>query len=521
MGLPNFKNWFDGTACASSFQDGRFAGRSYAEKLIMATIWRSLKFGMQAVAMQRVAEGPREEILRLQQRRLKRLVGHAKSYSPYYREKFAGLKLERLNLNDIPTSNKSELMAHFRESLTVEDVRRGDVERFLLDDHNLGKYFLDKYIVSHTSGSQGRPLLLIYPRDNIELLFALQASRGNRRHLGVLETVRRWFRPARLATVVLKPGFYPSSTALEYMPEGVRPYLQVQRMSVGDADLVARLNEFRPTHLTGYASTLHELARQIEQGNLTLKPELEQVVNISECLLPQARERYVRLFGAPVLDDYAMGECLFLSNGCPTSGGMHVNDDWAILEVVDEENRAVAAGTPGAKVLVTNLANLVQPIVRYEIGDLVTMAKEPCGCDSQLSLVARVEGRDSELLRVRGSSGVREISSGVVQVAVEGLLDVREYQLVQLKNDRVRILIEPLPNSSFDLEWATKIVGDRLRANGVDPDGSIELEVVDELAGCDDRKFKRVVQVDDIGEDIASGASGRRRGDLWRVGSRS
>ena len=95
----------------------------------------------------------------------------------------------------------------------------------------------------------------------------------------------------------------------------------------------------------------------MKQGRLSLKPELEQVVNISECLLPQARKHYEELFGAPVLDDYAMGECLFLSNGCPTSGGMHVNADWAILEVVDEENRQVAGRHQERKVLITNLAN--------------------------------------------------------------------------------------------------------------------------------------------------------------------
>jgi phenylacetate-CoA ligase len=464
---------------------------------MMTTIWQSLKFGMRAIALQRLAERPRDEILRLQRSRLERLVRHAQTYSPYYREKFAGLNLERLNLEDIPTSNKPELMEHFNESLTVDDVRRGDVERFLLDDQNLGKYFLDKYIVSHTSGSQGRPLLLIYPKDNIELLFALQASRGNRRRLGVMETARTWLHPVRLATVVLKPGFYPSSTAFEYMPEGVRPYIQVLRLSVGDSDLVSRLNEFHPTHLTGYASMLHELAHEIEQGSLSLKPELEQVVNISECLLPQARERYERLFGAPILDDYAMGECLFLSNGCPTSGGMHVNADWAILEVVDEENREVPAGTPGAKILITNLANWLQPLIRYEIGDVVMMADESCSCGSQMPLVARVEGRDSERLKVQTKSGVREISAGVVQVAVEALLDVREYQLVQMEDNRVRISLEPLPDVAFDLKHANEVVGEQLRANGIDPQRSFELEVVKELARPEDRKFKRVVQADE------------------------
>jgi len=42
-------------------------------------------------------------------------------------------------------------------------------------------------------------------------------------------------------------------------------------------------------------------------------------------------------------------------------------------------------------VLLTNLANLVQPLVRYEIGDIVTMATEPCDCGNHLPLIARVD----------------------------------------------------------------------------------------------------------------------------------
>ena len=138
-------------------------------------------------------------------------------------------------------------------------MRRGDVERFLLDDHNLGKYFHDKYVVSHTSGSQGRPLLLMLSEGQHR---AAVCAAGVARKSTAARRARRlagqWFHPARLATVMLKPGFYPSSTAFEYMPEGVRPLMQVLRLSVGDEDLVDRLKEFRPTHLTGYASMLHD-----------------------------------------------------------------------------------------------------------------------------------------------------------------------------------------------------------------------------------------------------------------------
>ena len=42
-----------------------------------------------------------------------------------------------------------------------------------------------------------------------------------------------------------------------------------------------------------------------------------------------------------------------------------------VIEIVDENNRAVSPGQPGAKVLLTNLINYAQPLIRYELTDSV------------------------------------------------------------------------------------------------------------------------------------------------------
>jgi phenylacetate-coenzyme A ligase PaaK-like adenylate-forming protein len=377
--------------------------------------------------------------------------------------------------------------------VTVADVRREEVEQFLKDESNLGKYFRDKYVLCHTSGSQGQPLLLVQTKDKIELLFALQVSRGNRHALGIWEAVKHFISPARLAAVLLKRGFYPSGCAFEYMPEGANQYLDVLRLTLTDDDLVERLAEFRPTHLTAYASVLHELARRIESGQLTLKPELEQVVNISERLLPQARDHYAEVFGTPVLDDYAMGECLFLTNGCVRTGGMHINADWAILEVVDENNRPVPDGKKGAKVLLTNLANHVQPIIRYEIGDIVTMAEKPCGCGSTLPLIREVVGRDSDLFWIKGNGALRPLPPAVFETALVQLTEVREYQMIQEDSSQFRLRIEPLAGAKLDRGHVSRLLEQQLAEYKLDGQLDVAVEIVDRLVPQGGNKFKRVV----------------------------
>src|SRR5438128_12684503 len=100
------------------------------------------------------------------------------------------------------------MMDNFDLAVTVEDVRRDEVESFVSDQKNLGTWFQGKYALSHTSGSQGQPLLLVQTKQNLELLFALQASRGNYHSVGIGEAVKHFVRPARLAAVIFKPGFY-------------------------------------------------------------------------------------------------------------------------------------------------------------------------------------------------------------------------------------------------------------------------------------------------------------------------
>jgi phenylacetate-coenzyme A ligase PaaK-like adenylate-forming protein len=456
-------------------------------------LWDTLEFSARALSLRSTISKSPEEIEQIGRAQLERLIEQARAKSAFWRHKLAGVSDNSFKLTELPTSNKSELMDNFDHALTVDDVRRDEVEEFFEEPSNFGKYFRDEYVLSHTSGSQGQPLIIVQPKDNLELLFALQLTRGNEQSPTLGDAVKHLISPARLAAVILKPGFYPSASAFEYMPEGAIQFLEVLRLCVEDDDMLERLAEFRPTHLTAYASVLHEIARAIEAGQLTLKPELQQVVNISERLMPQAREHYAEVFGATVLDDYGMGECMFLTNGCRAGGGMHVNADWALLEVVDENNQPVPSGQKGAKVLVTNLANYVQPIIRYEVGDIVTMATEPCLCGNNMPLIAAIEGRDSDMFYIETNEGARPLQPSVFELALGRMLDAREFQIVQEENTRFRIRVEPLPGKSFNRERGDKILREELKEYKLDGKLEVEIEVVDRLAADGEQKFKRIV----------------------------
>src|SRR5205823_1582270 len=146
--------------------------------------------------------------------------------------------------------------------VTDRRVSRAGVEEFMADPANLGRLYLGRYAVCHTSGSQGQPALVVQEGPDILLGIEAQAARG-RMVPGIplpLHAVERLVRPVRLAVVTQKPGFYPSGATFAYLAAAHLPVIRLLHLSVFSplGEVVGRLNDFQPEFVTGYASALEE-----------------------------------------------------------------------------------------------------------------------------------------------------------------------------------------------------------------------------------------------------------------------
>jgi len=130
------------------------------------------------------------------------------------------------------------------------------------------------------------------------------------------------------------------------------------------------------------------------------------------------------------VNSYGASEFLSLACEC-VHGSLHLNSDWAILESVDANGCPVPAGTAGTTTLLTNLANHVQLLIRYDIGDQVTMFAKSCACGSPLPTI-QVRGRSDDTLHLNGRS-TRHID--VLPLAVSTVFEERsglfDFQLEQ------------------------------------------------------------------------------------------
>src|SRR4051812_14216495 len=174
-----------------------------------------LSFSLRTLELKRGRLMDPGRVAELQRRRLRSLVGRAVEATGFYREKYRGIDPERCALGDLPPTNKGELMANFDRAIADPEVNRAGLVRFMDDPANADRLYLGRYVASHTSGSQGQPLLMVQDRRCVELFFGLQMTRGNIEPPTPLTALRYLFRPRRLAVVTLKQGLYPSATLFQ------------------------------------------------------------------------------------------------------------------------------------------------------------------------------------------------------------------------------------------------------------------------------------------------------------------
>ncbi len=352
-----------------------------------------------------------------QRARLADLVAFTRTRSPYYRQLYAGLPERVEDPSLLRVTTKRDLMTRFDEIVTDHRGTRQAVEAFVADPTLIGQPFLNAYTVATTSGTTGiRGMFLIDQR----ALAVATAMAG--RMLG------SWLRPrdvlrivagrGRTAMVSASGGHFASAAAAARLRSTRRGARTVRLFPVQTplTELVAELNAFRPALLAPYATTAALLASEQQAGRLHIDPVL--VTLSAEGLATDERQRIADAFGATVGNSYAATECPFLSFSC-REGWLHVNSDWAILEPVDAYHRPVPPGQQSHMVLLTNVANRVQPILRYDLGDSVLARSDPCACGNPLPAI-QVQGRAADVLTFPDAHGS---SVTITPLTLSALLD--------------------------------------------------------------------------------------------------
>ncbi|MEL7159538.1 MAG: F390 synthetase-related protein [Bacteroidota bacterium] len=316
----------------------------------------------------------------LQQRRWRRLR-KTLLRSPFY----APLAEAHAPHGEYPRLNKARFMAKF-DAINTVGVRRSEAEALAARAETERDFAptLNGIAVGLSSGTSG----------NRGVFLASERERA-RWVAGVLDRVLGWsWQPRKVA-------FFLRANNKLYAAAGSR----LLRFEFFDLLLpvpehLGRLRELQPDVLVGQPSLLLALAARVEAGELDFRPT--KIISVAEVLYPEDRRLLSRVFGQPIHEVYQCTEG-FLAATCE-HGRLHFNEDFLLIEKrhVDAEKRRFQP-------VITDLLRTSQPVIRYELNDVVVPLSEPCTCGRATLAIAAIEGRSDDVLRFQDATGTERI----------------------------------------------------------------------------------------------------------------
>lgn len=371
------------------------------------------------------------ERLRAHQReRLLAIVRYAATHSPYYRERFAGIELsDDLDLSALPRLDKATMLENFDELVTDRRLTLAGVEQHLAElegaDSRTEPMLLGEYRVMASGGTSGRRGVFVYGRDDWREVLAGGPMRGQKVYLDFGPRLPR----RRFATIFADHPFHMSGRINRSLDVGVHRFLRLDaRMPHGE--LVEALNAFRPEGLATYPSLAALLAERQRAGELRIHPQM--IFTGGEVRTPEMEERIVDAWNRTPFNIYGTTETgAYSAVECDHHVGLHVLEDQVQIEVVDDEYQPVPPGEPGSRLLITNLFNHTQPLIRYELTDLVTASPDPCPCGRPFPLLKSIEGRSDDVLEMPAvEGGTIKVHPLTLRSPLAGVGALSEYRIV-------------------------------------------------------------------------------------------
>jgi len=379
---------------------------------------------------------PRGRVLRYQQQALAKIVRHAARHTPFYAQLYEGIDLSGdVDLPSLPITGKKLLMENFSEAvadsrLTLDSVKEhvGAMEG--------DEYLFGQYRAVGTTGTSGLRGYFVFDRTAWRIVLA--NTLRWQRMIGI--SPRLPFR-VRIATIGADTPMHVTDRIPRSGNVGLFKMRHFQATSplsrIGEG-----LQEFAPEVILTYPSIGGLLAEEQLAGRLSLGPKV--ISTHSELLTDEMRARMREAWGVEPFDHYGTTEEPHVGADCAEHQGLHVFEDTTVMEVVDEENQPVPDGTPGAKWLLTNLYNYAQPIIRYEITDILTRELEPCACGRPFARVSSIGGRAEDVLRLPRADGAGEVPIAplAIEVTIVNFAEVWEYT-VRHGPDGVKATVVP------------------------------------------------------------------------------
>ena len=300
------------------------------------------------------------------------IVKYAKTHSKFFKSYYNNIE----NFYSLPKENKKIMMDNLSDYNTIGLVKKELID-FALEvetKRDFSKRFKNINI-GMSSGTSGNKGIVITTKQEERYLKSMYMSR--------LTLPKEKFNVCFILRV--------SSPAFNFNKFGHKlTYInQLQPLN----KITNELEKISPNVLSAPPSMLKLLTEEFLKGKLKIKPKL--IYSYAEVLHNDIKTLIENTFNVKVFQIYQGSEgCYALS--CK-KGNLHINEDIVYFELLDKKGNPTPDGEPCFKLLVTDLHKKSQPIIRYELNDILTLSKKSCDCGSHFRVIENIQGRSNDL----------------------------------------------------------------------------------------------------------------------------
>ncbi|MFD1031279.1 phenylacetate--CoA ligase family protein [Metaplanococcus flavidus] len=316
-----------------------------------------------------------------QDQELQRLLHHAIERSPFYREFYKDIDIEK-----IKTTNDMKLLPVLDREMLLQNIQ------------SVYTVSVNDAVESETSSDKGRVLKLLFTKEDVQKKKAFLDFFKKQHGAINLEMKRASFSSGR---------FIPDNQQTKIFWRDnyfvrQRIYSSYNCTQDNAAAYIKDLEKYKPDFIDGLPSAIYELAKYINRNKLILAFKPVAIFPAGEEVQPHYRAEIEEAFDCPLRNRYSATEAAPLIMEC-VKGKMHYNLLSGVIETTEEGN-----------MIVTNFSSYGTPLIRCEIGNRVDLPDKGtvCECGSVHPIFEKIHPRPYQQYKiVKGGSPIAAILS--------------------------------------------------------------------------------------------------------------
>ncbi len=323
----------------------------------------------------------RDELMTLQEERLKKTVKYCYERVPFYKKKFDEIGLEPgdiktlSDLAKVPFTVKNDLRDNYPDGLQAADNK--DIVRY-----------------HASSGTTGKPIVAMHTKEDIEMW-----SECGARCLAMFGVTKE-------DKVQVSYGYSLFTGGLGLHDGASKMGCAVLPTSSGNTQKqIMLMTDIGMTVLgctPSYALYISEVL--MDKGYTPEQIPLKHGVFGAEPWTDEMRKTLEERLGIEAHDIYGLTEICGPGVGgdCEYHDGIHIWEDNFIMEVINPKTGEVLPPGSMGEIVFTTINKTGMPVLRYRTRDLSKITIDKCQCGRTMARMGKIVGRSDDMMIIRG-----------------------------------------------------------------------------------------------------------------------